>query len=147
MSDTPLTASAILSFCQRLEDHSAALYAELATRFPQQRELFEGFAEDCRKHKIQIVRTYQETVTDALETNYSFEGLRLPAEALGVAVGEDSDLNTALSVAIALEEQAIAFYEEVAVRSESLLATIPRAFNRVARRRQRRKESLAAILA
>ncbi|MBN1399548.1 MAG: hypothetical protein JXA74_01850 [Anaerolineae bacterium] len=146
MSDTPLTASAIMSFCQRLEDHSAALYAELATRFAEHGQLFEGLSEDCEKHKTQIVRTYQETVTDALETNYSFEGLQLPAEALDITVGAEADLGAALSAAISLEERAIAFYEEVAVRSESLLATIPRAFNRVARRRQRRKESLAALL-
>jgi rubrerythrin len=146
MSDTPLTASAIMSFCQRLEDHSAALYAELATRFPEQGKLFEGLSEDCGKHKTQIVRTYQETVTDALETNYSFEGLQLPVDALGVGVSAASDLNAAVSAAISLEERAIAFYEEVAVRSESLLATIPRAFNRVARRRQRRKETLIALL-
>jgi rubrerythrin len=146
MSDTPLTAAAIISFCQRLEDHSAALYTELAKRFPQRGKLFEEMAEDCKKHKIQIVRTYQETVTDALETNYSFEGLQLPEEAADIVVSGDSDLNAALSAAIALEDRAITFYEEVAVRSESLLATIPRAFNRVARRRQRRKESLAALL-
>ena len=59
-------------------------------------------------------------------------GLRLSlAEALGMAIG--------------LEEKAVAFYEEVAERSQSLLATIPGAFRRVAKRRRRRKAALEAM--
>ena len=146
MGDIPLTAAAIISFTQDLEDRSASLYEALATRFPQHRGLFESMAVDCGKHKTQITRTYQETVTDALETNYAFAGLRLPKNIADTTLGETADLGAAVSVAIALETRAIAFYEEVAERSESLLATIPRAFSRVAKRRQRRIEALRALL-
>ena len=54
-------------------------------------------------------------------------------------------LGGAVALAIALEETAIAFYQDVAEASESLLATIPRAFKRVARTRRRRKDKLQAL--
>jgi hypothetical protein len=47
--------------------------------------------------------------------------------------------------ALALEETAIAFYQAVATSSESLLATIPRAFRRVAKIRRRRREKLETL--
>ncbi len=77
MSDQPITAAVIISFVEKLEDGSAALYRELAHRFPQHQPAFEGYASDCAKSKVQVQRTYQETVTDALETGYSFAGLDL----------------------------------------------------------------------
>jgi rubrerythrin len=144
MSDQPLTASAIISFCERLEDDSAAFYNALAEGFPAEANTFAGYAKDCARHKTQVVRTYQETVTDALETGYSFEGLSLDAYA--VDLGDvPEDLAAALSKAAELETKAIAFYTDTAEASESLLATIPRAFARVARRRARRQAALEAM--
>ena len=146
MSAAPLTAAAIISYCQRLEDRSAAFYDDLVARFPEQARLFAGYAKDCVKHKAQITRTYQETVTDALETNFSFKGLQLPAESGDVSLSTDANLEAATSAALELETKAIAFYEGVAASSEGLLATIPRAFRRVATRRQRRAEGLRALV-
>ena len=74
----PITAAAIISFSERLQDASAAFYEALAAAYPAHRGVFEGYARRCARDKTHIVRTYQETVTDALETNFSFEGLVLP---------------------------------------------------------------------
>jgi hypothetical protein len=49
-------------------------------------------------------------------------------------------------MAIDLEEKATAFYQEVAERSQSLLATIPAAFKRVAKKRTVRKHQWEALL-
>jgi rubrerythrin len=91
------------------------------------------------------MRTYQETITDALETGFSFAGLSLSTYEVDVELPHGIELDQALAKAIALEERAIAFYQAVAERSEPLLATIPRAFRRVARTRRRRLEKLAAL--
>ena len=146
MSDQPLTASAIISFSERLEDSSAAFYHALAAKFPEHASDLRKYADDCGKHKVQVVRTYQETVTDALETGYSFEGINLGAYTVDVA-DVPGDLAAAVAKAVELETKAIAFYTDVAVASESLLATIPRAFARVAKRRARRKAALEGMSA
>ena len=145
MRDLPVTASAIISFTQALEDRSAMFYEELAERFPEHQETFERFAKDCGKHKVQITRTYQETITDALEAGFSFVGLKMEDYEVDLTLAESPNLVEALKAAIGLEEQAIAFYEKVADLSESLLATIPRAFRRVAKRRARCKSALASL--
>jgi rubrerythrin len=147
MSDGPLTAATVIRFTRELEDRSAAFYAALAERFPQHAEFLARCADECGKHKEQIVRTYQETVTDALETNYAFAGLSLPEYEQGLDLAPGAGLAEALAAARQLEATAVAFYNAVAEGAESLLATIPRAFTRVAKRRQRRAEELAALLA
>jgi len=141
-----LTASSIISYVQSLEDGSAAFYGELAERFKGHRDSFAAFAAESKKNKVTVVRTYQETITDALEACFCFEGLELASYAVDTALAEGVSLTDALNVAIELEDAAIRFYLEVAERSEALLATIPRAFKRVARKRSKRKDCLEALL-
>jgi len=145
MSEGPLTASAIISFSTDLEARSATFYRELAERFPEDGGAFVGWAEDCEKSSTQVTRTYQETITDALEAGFSFAGLSLAAYEVDMDLPLGIGLDRALEKAVALEEQAIAFYQDVAERSDSLLATIPRAFRRVARTRRRRLDKLEAL--
>ncbi|MBM3188337.1 MAG: hypothetical protein FJZ90_06395 [Chloroflexi bacterium] len=147
MSDQPLTAAAIISFTERLEDASATFYEALAKAFPEHARTFEGYARDCGKHKVQVQRTYQETITDALEAGYSFEGLRLADYAVATDLPGGANLSDALRMALALEDTAIAYYTRVAEACESLLATIPRAFSRVAKRRTSRREELRDLAA
>jgi rubrerythrin len=61
-------------------------------------------------------------------------------------LAEDASYTDALEMAVALEEKACAFYLDVAQRSESLLATIPGAFKRVAKKRGKRKAKLESLL-
>jgi len=145
MSEGPLTASAIIRFSTDLEARSAAFYRALAERYPEHKDVFVGWAEACEKSSAQVTRTYQETVTDALETGFSFAGLNLAAYKVDPDLPSGIGLDRALAGAIALEEHAIAFYQDVAERSDSLLATIPRAFRRAARTRRRRLEELEAL--
>ena len=151
MSEQPLTAAAIISFSTDLEARSQAFYqalaalAALAGRFAGQQATFAGFAQDCAKSSVTVTRTYQETITDALEAGYSFEGIVLSDYAADADLAEGIDLPQAVAQAMALEEKAIAFYEDVAEASRALLATIPRAFTRVARTRRRRLDKLQAI--
>ena len=86
-----------------------------------------------------------ETITDALEAGFSFQGLALQNYEVDVTLPEGIGLPQAVEKALALEEKAIAFYQDVAESSESLLATIPRAFRRVAKTRRRRVQKLEAL--
>jgi hypothetical protein len=145
MSQAPITASTIISFSNDLEARSAAYYEALSEAFPEQSVTFGRFARDCAKSSTQVTRTYQETVTDALETGFSFASISLDSYEYNTELPAGADLAQAVGQALALEETAIAFYTDVATSSESLLATIPRAFRRVAKTRRRRREKLEAI--
>lgn len=141
----PITASAIISFSTDLEARSEAFYNAMSARFPEQGATFSGMARDCAKSSTQVTRTYQETITDALEAGFSFAGISLADYEADTGLPPEADLPQAVGQALALEETAIAFYEDVAASSESLLATIPRAFRRVAKTRRRRREKLEAL--
>ena len=145
MNDSTLTASAIMSFSQELERRLTVTYEELAQRFPDHSGLFHGFARSCKKSGMQVIRTYQETVSDALETGYSFAGISLEDYQLEYDLAESLSLDEAAEKAQALEAAASAFYSDVAEASESLLATIPRAFKRAARTHRQRREALLAL--
>jgi hypothetical protein len=140
-----VTASSVISFVERLEDNSSAFYEELADRYDEGTETFLDFARGGQKNKKSIVQTYRETVTDALETGFSFQGLDFRDYATDTDLAEDTSFEEALIKALELEEQAVAFYRDVAERSRSLLATIPMAFKSAAKRRERRKAKLEAI--
>jgi rubrerythrin len=145
MEEPSVTASAIISFAQDVEDNSSAFYEGLARRFPNDKKTFLAFAQESRKNKTLIVRTYQETITDALEACFSFESLNLADYAIETMLPEDANWTDALGVAIELEDRARAFYLDVAEQSESLLATIPQVFKRVARKRDKRKLELRSL--
>jgi len=145
MTEQTITAAVIISFTEELEDNSAALYREMAQRYPEHGEAFLGFARDCEKSKVTVVRTYQETITDAIEAAYSFQGMVMPERMFGVQLKPGQSLRDALAICSLLEENAVAFYTQVADRSASLLATIPGAFRRVARTRAQRKSKLGTI--
>jgi rubrerythrin len=146
MEELSVTAATIISFAERLEDASARYYEELAERFAAQKEKFLSFARESRKNKTLVVRTYQETISDALEACFSFEGLRLADYAVGELSAEGKSDTQALQAAIVLEEKAVRFYEDVAGRCGTLLATIPRAFKKVAETRRKRKQELQAMV-
>jgi rubrerythrin len=146
MEDFGVTTAAIIRFSEELEDQSSDFYAELAERWPEHQETFLAFSQDGGKNKTQIVRTYQETISDALEASYSFEGLNLADCKVDTALPAGTSYAADLEAAIALEDKACTFYGDVAERAESLLATIPRVFRRVVKKRSKRRDRLEGML-
>jgi rubrerythrin len=145
MEEPNVTASTTISFAEKLEDDSSKFYKQLAEKHMENKELFLSFAEECRKNKVLVTRTYQETITDALEACF-IKGVNLNDYMAETILAEDANYSTALKMAIELEEKAGKFYLDIAERSESLLATIPRAFRKVAERRNNRKLKLKSLL-
>jgi hypothetical protein len=167
MENINVTASAIISFAEKLEDSSSTFYGGLAERWTEDKqpptpipltkggqggcgkgdkETFLNFAKESEKNKTSVVRTYRETITDALEAGFSFEGLNLSDYEAKTTLTENVSYSEALGMAIELEEKACKFYSDVAERSQSLLATIPGAFSKVAKRRSDRKLKLQSLL-
>ncbi|MFQ5838286.1 MAG: hypothetical protein ACE5HJ_05835 [Thermoplasmata archaeon] len=146
MEESSVTASAIINFAQKLEDSSMSFYSRLAESFAENKEMFLSFADESKKIKVQVVRTYQETISDALEAGFSFKGLDLSEYAVDVALPEEVSHSDVLKMAVRLEENASKFYTDVADRSRSLLATIPRAFSKAAERRSSRRLVLMSLL-
>ena len=140
------TASAVMSFVERLEDSSAQFYRGMGERHPENSEAFQRFAKECERTKTLIIRTYQETITDALEACFSFKGLKLGDYETEMVLLEKSNIAGDLKTAIKLEEMANTFYVDVAGRSGQLLATIPRAFKKAAETRTRRLSELEETL-
>jgi rubrerythrin len=145
MTDRQTTASAIISFSERLEVGASSFYRALSERFREHEDTFLGFAEDSEKNKVLLTRTYRETISDALEAGFAFQGLELEDYVVEVTLGEGIGLAEALERAHEMEDKAISFYLKVAEQSRSLLATIPTAFRRVARRREGRSKVLRSL--
>jgi hypothetical protein len=95
---------------------------------------------------VSVVRTYRETVSDALETGFSFEGLDLEGYQIDTTLDKDVTLGDALKKAVQVEELVTAFYGVVAERSRSLLATIPMAFRGAAKKRKQHRRKLQSLL-
>lgn len=140
------TASAVISFTEKLEDYSSKFYEQLAEIYTENKEIFLAFSKESRKNKVLVIRTYQETITDALEACFAFKGLNLNDYTVETTLTEDTSYSDALKIAVKLEQNASKFYLDTAERSKSLLATIPRAFRKVAERRSNRKLKLKSLL-
>ena len=142
-----VTASAIISFAEKLEAESSRFYRNLAQKCEgNHKETLLFFANESDKNKKLITRTYQETISDALEACFSFEGINLNDYRIQTALTDETNVSEALKTAMELEEKASKFYLDVAERSRSLLATMPRAFGKVAEKRGNRKIKLRSLL-
>lgn len=140
------TASEIISFADKLEEASAAFYEELGRRYEREKAAFVAFARESRNNKTLVMRTYQETITDALEACFCFKGLDLKDYSYSASLTDTASFTDAVKTATDLETRAVAFYLEIAKLSMSLLATITGAFRKVADVREKRKSKLQSML-
>ena len=146
MQEPNVTASIIISFSEKLEEDSSRFYEELAERYEETKGVFLSFAKESQMNKVLVTRTYQETISDALEACFSFKGLSLDNYKVKTTLTKDTSRIDALKMAVELEKRACAFYLDAAERSRSLLATIPTALKKIAERRNARKLKLESLL-
>ena len=146
MSDTSPTAATVIAFAEQLEEQTAVCYSALASRFPEQAVQFERFAKRAARTQKEVLRTYRETVSDALETNFAFGDVDLNTFRVCWEVPAVDVLATMVASLLPLEQLAEAFYSDMAKRSESLLATIPAAFRRAAKVRTQRMTRLERMV-
>jgi rubrerythrin len=142
------TASAIISFYSRLEDQTAKFYSDVAEneKYSDGRKTFLAFAQENKKQKAMIRRTYQEVITDALEACFSFPNLHEDAYQINSELTDTLSYAEVLEKAITIEEKSYKFCTEASEKSKDLLAGIPHAFNRVAKRKAKRMLLLKSLL-
>jgi hypothetical protein len=142
------TASAIISFYSRLEDQTAKFYNDVAENeeYSMGRETFLAFAQENKKQKSMIRRTYQEVITDALEACFSFPNLHEDAYLIDSELTDTLSYKEVLEKAINIEDKSYNFCTEASEKSKDLLAGIPQAFKRVAKRKAKRKLLLQSLL-
>jgi hypothetical protein len=129
------TASSVVNCIVSLEADCASLYSQCAARFADLKPLFEKLAKGNAKFAKRIKKVYYSSVTDALETNFSFEGL----EADIVIPGKPpASAQEALAMLLGVENKIQAFYSNAAEQSQVLLADVPKAMQRVAMERKKR---------
>lgn len=145
MEELGITCAAIISFAQKIEGETAEFYEHLAERYTESKADFLSFSKKSKKNEVLITRTYQETISDALEACF-IEGLNLNNMVVARTLPKDVDFAQALRMAIRLEDEATKFHSEIAERTKSLLATIPMVFKKVAKNRRNQKLKLESIL-
>ncbi|MBW1800335.1 MAG: hypothetical protein JRJ85_06350 [Deltaproteobacteria bacterium] len=138
------TAASVISYVSRVEQGSADFYKNWANGHEELRDAFLLFAKENKKHEKNIRRAYYSVVSDALETNFCFEGLR--ADITVPRLGQDASPSEVLKAGIDLEISLLTFYSEAAQMSRALLADVPRAMERVARLRKARMDKLRSML-
>jgi predicted transcriptional regulator len=145
LEEPPLTASAMITFSEKLEDETSDFYRSLIEKFGRNEEIFQSFIKDSKRDKTLLIRTYQETISDALEACFSFEGLKIRDYRIDTKLGNNINHSDSLKKAIYLEEVASKFYSDVAEKSDSLLATIPRVLKKIADRRKKRIQKIKLL--
>ena len=137
------TASAAIRFAKKLEDESREVYERVAERYPDWEGTLAPFIRDNKRNVGSIDRTYIGVVSDALDTQFAFEGI--DTDDYEIVTDLPDSLDQIVAVLAANEETILAFYRAAGDSSRDLLADVPRAFDRVATKRSRRAEILRAL--
>ena len=136
------TASSVINFIASLEAQSSDWYRNHARQQPDLDKLFSAFVAENKKFVKRLKRAYYSGVTDALETNFSFQGLDDAVEI--PQTDESAAPKELLRQCLEMEKNIQSFYLHAAELSRDLLADLPRAMERVGRERDRRLGALKA---
>jgi hypothetical protein len=138
------TASSVINYISAIEGQSADWYAQHARKHSDLEKLFATFAAENKKFGKRLKKAYYSGVTDALETNFSFQGLEATVNMPDTL--ESASADQLLKNSFELETQIQSFYSTAADLSRDLLADLPRAMDRVRRARDKRLGALQAML-
>lgn len=140
------TASEAVSFAKELETESAKFYENLAQRYAEGKEIFLSFAKENNKNIVQTERAYFGVISDAIEGCFSFKGIDTDNYSIETTLSEGRSYADALNMAVALEEKIVKFYVDAAEVSKSLMADVPQAFERIAKKRNEHILKLKSLL-
>ena len=137
------TASAAIRFAKQLEDDSRDLYERVSDRYPEWQPALAPYIKENKRNVGSIDRAYIGVVSDALDTQFAFEGI--DTDDYELATDLPGSPVEVVAVLAANEDTIIAFYRAAGDSSRDLLAHVPRAFDRITSKRLRRAESLRAL--
>jgi len=139
------TTSAVISFAKELEDNSVKYYENLIQKYPQNKEIFLSFIKESKKNIVLVQRVYYEGITDAIEGCFSFEGLDTDNYNFDIELLKNTSYSKVLENATKIEEKIQKYYSDSAEMSKSLMADIPRVFERITKKRDKRKIQLKSF--
>ena len=138
------TASSVINYISKIETESADLYNRCADNYSDYKDLFRSLAKENKQFGQRIKKAYYSSVTDALETNYSYKGLYADID---IPKTEDSkSAADQLSACLKMEKHIQSLYNQAADLSKGLLDDVNRVMNRLARSRDKRIEILNSSL-
>lgn len=140
------TSSEVISFAVKLEEDSGNFYDELALRGANDRETWTSFSAQNRKNKTAIQRAYYGVISDALEGCFAFAEIDTDNYPINTELPLELSYAESLRRAIEIEDMITAFYLDAARAAKSLLADVPIAFERTARKRSERQLELKKLL-
>ena len=138
------TAAEAISFHAKLQDEAAKFYEELNGKFLDSQFLL--FAEEHRKHKRDVQRTYYYVITDAMEACFAFDGINEKRYVVDGKLAENISYVDAVKKAVEIEDNMHDFCIESASCSKGMLHDVPEALEFVAKRCVRRKKKLCALM-
>jgi rubrerythrin len=139
------TTSEVISLARKLESESANLYRDLSRRYAKDADVFTSFARENEANIVQIERAYYGVITDAIEGGFAFD-MESEDFTFEAVLAKDAGYSDALDKVISTENNIIEFYLNAARQSDALMADIPGAFRRVARKREARRAKLQQLL-
>ena len=138
------TASSVINYISKIETESADLYNRCADNYSDYKDLFRSLAKENKQFGQRIKKAYYSSVTDALETNFGFQGL-----IAGIDIPKTEDSKSAadqFSACLRMEKHIQSFYNQAADLSKGLLDDVNRVMKRLARSRDKRIEELNSNL-
>jgi len=141
------TASAFISFHGRLEEQTENFYQTLLDdeRCATVKDTFLIFIKENRDHKVRVLRSYQEVITDALEAAFPLKNINENDYEIDTEITDDLSFIDIINKAINIEETCAKFCVEAAEGLKGLLADVPAAFLWVSNRKKRRLEKLKSL--
>lgn len=103
MRKAVVTASVVINSAEKLEERSAEFYEELAGKYPQNKHAFQSYAKESKASKTDLICTYQETITDAIEACFSFKNLDLQDQVVLDTLKVDNTYLDTLRIALILK--------------------------------------------
>jgi rubrerythrin len=143
--DSP-TASAVIDFAVKLEEDSAGYYKRLAEKYDEKSKIFMLFSKENGKNRTAVQRAYYGVISDALEGCFAFNELKLSRYEIDSNIESNESYLESLKRAIDMESRIASFYIDAAKPARSLLADVPRAFERIAKKRKERQLTLLNLL-
>jgi rubrerythrin len=140
-----ITASAAISFSEKLESDSAKFYEDLAHKFPGAADMCLSFSEENRKLFTAVQRAYYSVISDALEGCFCFEAVDTDDYPINTDLADVDTQSEALARAVEQEQTIIRFYTAAYEASRSLIADVAMAFRKTARKRGARISALQAL--
>ena len=131
------TASAVVSFAEKMENDTAEYYESLTQRFKEDRSLISSFVKENKANIVKLNKACKGVITDTNKSDAVFS-IEEGEYAIETLLPNDIEYSDALHKALAFERTIIKFYNDASEQAKGIKADIPKQFIKAARVRGNR---------